>query len=109
MEAGFFVRLFFIGTDGPHINALRITKRVMQGGHAVPIEKIISRYPKSICQLGEALQFVDRGYVYDNSTEGAIAPKLQFRTVSGNIERIYNSDHFWASELRESLSKQSTD
>lgn len=47
-EAGFFIRLFFISTENPAINASRIANRVMKGGHDVPITKIISRYYKSI-------------------------------------------------------------
>lgn len=41
-QAGFFVRIFFISTSNPTINASRIAKRVMEGGHDVPITKIIS-------------------------------------------------------------------
>ena len=43
-RAGYFVRIFFISTANPTINASRITRRVMKGGHDVPIPKIISRY-----------------------------------------------------------------
>ena len=39
---GFFIRLFFISTASPTINASRIADRVMKGGHDVPITKIIS-------------------------------------------------------------------
>jgi predicted ABC-type ATPase len=42
-EAGFFIRFFFIGTDSPEINASRVARRVLHGGHEVPIFKIISR------------------------------------------------------------------
>lgn len=41
-EAGFFIRLFFVATVHPSINASRIAHRVMNGGHDVPITKIIS-------------------------------------------------------------------
>ncbi len=34
-EADFFIRFFFIGTDGPQINAARIVRRVLDGGHDV--------------------------------------------------------------------------
>jgi predicted ABC-type ATPase len=34
--AGYFVRVFFIGTSDPRINAARIAGRVMAGGHTVP-------------------------------------------------------------------------
>ena len=35
-DAGFFVRVFFISTSSPKINASRIAARVMEGGHDVP-------------------------------------------------------------------------
>jgi predicted ABC-type ATPase len=40
-SAGFFIRFFFIGTDAPHINAARVARRVLSGGHDVPITKIV--------------------------------------------------------------------
>lgn len=36
IEAGFFIRLFFVYTASPTINAARIANRVMEGGHDVP-------------------------------------------------------------------------
>ena len=45
-DAGFFIRLFFVGTNHPSINASRVARRVMEGGHDVPITKIISRFYK---------------------------------------------------------------
>ena len=42
-RAGFFIRIFFISTSHPSINAARIANRVMKGGHDVPITKIISQ------------------------------------------------------------------
>jgi predicted ABC-type ATPase len=38
-DAGYFIRLFFVGTDNPSINAVRVAKRVIEGGHSVPIDK----------------------------------------------------------------------
>lgn len=43
-EMGYLIRLFFVSTNHPSINAARIAQRVMKGGHDVPIPKIISRY-----------------------------------------------------------------
>lgn len=40
--AGFFIRLFFVCTNDPSINAQRVAQRVMEGGHDVPIPKIIT-------------------------------------------------------------------
>ena len=87
-EAGFFVRVFFISTNHPTINAARIAKRVMEGGHDVPITKIISRYTKSIENCAIIAPMVDRLYVYDNSINDCDA-QLQFRLSNGNLEKLY--------------------
>ena len=87
-EAGFFVRLFFVCTESPTINAMRIAKRVMQGGHDVPITKIISRYKLSVANCIDVAKIVDRCYLYDNSVENNDARPL-FRTVNGKVFRRY--------------------
>ncbi len=87
-ENGFFIRLFFVGTSSPTINASRIASRVMKGGHDVPITKIISRYYKSIANCKTAASLADRTYVYDNSVDGKEA-QLLFRMTDGEIFKQY--------------------
>lgn len=87
-EAGFFIRVFFISTNHPSLNAARIAKRVMEGGHDVPIRKIISRYTKSIINCEAIARLVDRLYVYDNSINDRDA-QLQFRLSNGKLEKMY--------------------
>ena len=87
---GFFIRLFFISTTTPSINASRIANRVMNGGHDVPITKIISRYYKSIENCKAVSSIVDRLYVYDNSVDGEDA-KIQIRLINGKIGKMYVS------------------
>lgn len=90
-QQGFFIRLFFISTSSPSINASRIAQRVMEGGHDVPITKIISRYYKSIVNCETIAPVVDRLYVYDNSVDYQDA-KLQFRLTNGIIVKTYVED-----------------
>ena len=90
-ENGFFIRLFFISTDTPIINASRIANRVMKGGHDVPISKVISRYYKSIENCKTISSVVDRLYIYDNSIDGEEA-KLQFRLTNGTLAKKYVAD-----------------
>ena len=59
-KAGFFIRIFFVCTNNPEINVRRITQRYLNGGHEVPISKIISRYYKSLLNIGKAISLVDR-------------------------------------------------
>jgi predicted ABC-type ATPase len=97
-EAGYFIRLFFVGTDHPSINASRIARRVMEGGHDVPISKIVSRFAKSIFNCSMIALLVDRLYVYDNSVDYA-EPKLLFRATNGKLEKIYMNVNVWAQSI----------
>ncbi len=90
-EEGFFIRLFFVSTNSPKINAARIAQRVMKGGHDVPITKIISRYTKSIINCKKASKLADRTYVYDNSIDDAEA-RLLFRMTDGKLFKQYVKD-----------------
>lgn len=87
-ESGFFIRVFFISTNHPSINAARIAKRVMEGGHDVPIRKIVSRYTKSIVNCETIARLVDRLYVYDNSVNDHDA-QILFRLSDGMLEKLY--------------------
>lgn len=100
-EAGFFVRLFFVCTESPTINASRIAQRVMKGGHDVPITKIISRYQKSVLNCKYIATKVDRTYLYDNSIEDAEA-KLLLRFSNGKIAKRYTEElPEWAKQIIE--------
>ena len=101
-KEGFFIRVFFVGTDNPKINASRIVQRVIEGGHDVPISKIISRYSKSIANCAIISKIVDRMYVYDNSLEYK-NPKLLFRSVNGKIKKKYHNLHEWSNSIFENL------
>ena len=102
-EAGYFIRVFFVCTESPSINAARIAGRYMEGGHSVPIEKIVSRYGKSISNCKRLIALVDRLYVYDNSIENQPA-RLLFRIADGKIIKQYLQNiPRWAEMLKESL------
>ena len=90
-EAGFFIRLFFVCTKTPQINAARIAKRVMEGGHDVPIMKIISRYQKSIINCRKAAQYADKTYLYDNSIDNQEVTPL-YRMNFGKLAKQYVED-----------------
>ena len=98
-EIGFFIRFFYVCTSNPMINVSRITKRYLEGGHEVPISKIISRYYKSYINATKAINFVDRAYIYDNSIEDHL-PQLLFRMTEGKVFKQYTDDiPEWAQPL----------
>ena len=97
--AGFFIRLFYVCTSDPAINVARITQRYLNGGHEVPISKVISRYYKSLLNAAKAITFVDRAYIYDNSIDNQL-PRLLYRTSDGQLIKQYADDiPEWAKTL----------
>ena len=104
-DAGFFIRFFFVGTNHPAINASRVARRVMEGGHDVPISKIVNRYYKSINNACLVASFVNRLYVYDNSVEYAPATLL-FRANSSVLEKVYANISDWAIPIFKAVSKE---
>lgn len=103
-EAGYFTRVFFIGTSDPRINAARVADRVLRGGHTVPIEKIISRYARSMANLSAAIAIADRVYVFDNSTDGVEA-RLCARTQGGLLRKVYTALPGWVADVVEPLGR----
>jgi len=92
--AGFFTRVFLVATGDPSINAARVARRVIQGGHDVPIQKIITRYFRSIANCALVAREVDRLYLYDNSVDGEQA-KLVLRASNGVIIKQYCTVPEW--------------
>ncbi len=66
-SCGYRTYLYFIATANPSVNIGRVANRHAQGGHDVPVDKIKSRYSRSIGQLRDALPFLSRAFVFDNT------------------------------------------
>jgi predicted ABC-type ATPase len=65
-DAGYTVVLCFIGTSGPEVCDQRVAMRVAQGGHDVPTEKLIARFPRIMANLKAAIRGMPSVWVFDN-------------------------------------------
>ena len=64
--AGYTVVLCFIGISGADVSEQRVAMRVTQGGHDVPMEKLESRYPRTMANLKTALIEIPYVWIFDN-------------------------------------------
>ena len=55
VEAGYNTILCFIGAAGPEVCEQRVAMRVSQGGHDVPTEKLVQRFPRILANLKAAI------------------------------------------------------
>ncbi len=68
-EEGYFIRCYYILTADPGVNVMRVSLRVQAGGHDVPIDKVISRYKKSLLLVSDVIKISDVCHIYDNSED----------------------------------------
>ncbi len=65
-QAGYTTVLCYIGIPGPEVSDRRVAMRVSQGGHDVPIEKLIARFPRTLSNLRAAIRDLPQVWVFDN-------------------------------------------
>jgi len=95
-QRGFEVRMIYILLGSLKLQMERIAQRVRDGGHDVPADKVEARRKRSFEQLAWFAQYVDRCWVFDNSTgepelvavKGAPGPLLQFRALPFDLEMM---------------------
>ena len=67
MEKGYTVVLCYIGIDSVEVSQERVAMRVLQGGHDVPDDKLVARFPRTQANLTRAIHSLPHVLVYDNS------------------------------------------
>jgi predicted ABC-type ATPase len=60
------VVLCFIGISGPAVSEQRVAMRVSQGGHDVPAEKLVARFPRTLANLKTAIRDLPQVWIFDN-------------------------------------------
>lgn len=93
-QSGYTVVLIFIGVAGPEISDDRVAMRVLQGGHDVPSNKLIERFPRVMNNLKRALAELPDVWVYDHSDldEGY---RLITRKENGQPIKLYGLTLEW--------------
>ena len=82
-QAGYFVVLVFVGLASAQLSVLRVETRTRQGGHGVPLNKLLSRFPRTQRAIGYAAIIADMTLMFDNSQSAQKAFAL-VRAQRGN-------------------------
>lgn len=97
-EKGFYVRMFYVGVSDVKLNLDRIRIRVSQGGHDIPEEDVLRRYPRSISNLNKAIDVCDEVLIYDNTYD------LELVKIVENGSETYVNKHIeikWINPVRD--------
>ena len=65
-QSGYTVILCFIGINDARTSEERVAMRVSQGGHDVPTEKLITRFPRTLANLKAAIRELPHVWIFDN-------------------------------------------
>ncbi|NBD20968.1 AAA family ATPase [Aquabacterium fontiphilum] len=90
-EAGFELRIWYVGLASPEHHLARVKARVRKGGHDIPEADIRRRFDQSRLQLISLLPLLTELRVYDNSDEAdphqgqAPRPRLVLHWQAGQV------------------------
>jgi predicted ABC-type ATPase len=88
-QSGYTVVLLFIGLSGPETSDQRVAMRVSQGGHDVPSEKLVARFPRTMANLKAALDALPHVLIFDNDD---LATPFRTLAVVQNGRLIWTAD-----------------
>ena len=65
-EAGYYIRLYYIGLDTVQESLQRIQNRVRKGGHDIPQKDVESRFAHRFADVAKVLPYCDEARFFDN-------------------------------------------
>ena len=80
---GFKVNLAYVGLPRMEMSRSRVTERVLDGGHDVPLDDIQRRFGRSLANLPIALERADRAYLLDNA---GLRHRLVYAVEAGRVK-----------------------
>ena len=86
--AGFSIVLLIVCVEEPRHLLARVQQRMQEGGHSVPAERILARYPRTLANLAKAIPLADLALLYDTSgprNRVVQQPRLVARCRAGRV------------------------
>jgi predicted ABC-type ATPase len=96
LAQGYVVVLYVVALDDPKRLLARVQGRVSEGGHGVPSEKILARYPRTLTHLAKAVGLVSVAYLYDAQELEAGGPKMVAMRKGQKVTVFVESLPQWA-------------
>lgn len=95
---GYQIVLVFVHLEHSNLNQARIAQRIAEGGHSVPPDKVETRIPRTLANVGKAMALCDQVWVLDNSSSDQ--PFKKVATVKQGA-LVYRADPLpeWAQTL----------
>jgi predicted ABC-type ATPase len=96
---GFFVLLLVVALDQPERLLVRVSQRVKEGGHSVPAERILSRYPRTLALLQQGVRRADTALLYDSHDAAPGSHKLVATCKQQETRVLHPALPQWAQQV----------
>lgn len=68
IERGYIITIYFVFLLNPRLNLIRIRQRVREGGHSIPKDTVLRRYPRSFDNFWNVYRpLCSEWFLFDNS------------------------------------------
>lgn len=94
-DAGYYIRLFYVGINSAEESIARIQNRVRKGGHDIPREDVLRRFAARFEVLSSILPYCDEAIFYDN--ENGFRVVAEYR--NGELLPVGGESPCWMKEL----------
>lgn len=94
--SGHHIVLLVVCVDDAKQLVRRVAQRVREGGHAVPPDRILARYPRTLSHLKDAVRLADLALLYDTSGTAIQPPRLVARCRQGRPPVVTGTLPAWA-------------
>ncbi len=94
-DAGFDLKVFYVGTEDPNLNMGRVLLRVSNGGPFAALARIHDDYVHGLKHLPEAKKLADDLMLFDNTTHGR-GHRLVAHFHAGELMKLARAVPKWA-------------
>ena len=98
---GYTVALHIVALDDPQHLLTRVSQRVREGGHTVPPDRILARYPRTMAYLAQAVQLAHVAYLYDARDIEHGGPRLVAVVTADGVTVVEAPLPVWAQRMLE--------
>lgn len=94
-EAGYYIRLYYVGLDTVEESLRRIRCRVERGGHDIPAKDVEARFAHRVADVAKILPYCNEAKFFDNDNGFALVAEYR----NGTLLRVGDKCPDWLQEL----------
>lgn len=98
-EAGYYIRLYYIGLDTAGESLRRIKNRVERGGHDIPARDVTTRFSHRFADVAKILPYCDEAKFFDNNNGFSLVALYR----NGQLLPVGTWQPEWLRQMRNAL------